>query len=122
MIQTREATTEPFYLLGIQQQCLDWLRVLEEPRLLNDMGLVLQADRFVQGAPVCKGKARGQGRTREGRTEPVLQSAMEQTVPVFPLNSLPPQDVSVCILEVGKEKPLANELWPCVAWVTPTIL
>lgn len=45
------------YLLGRQQQALDGLEVLEELSLLNDVDVILKADGFVQGAPVCKVKA-----------------------------------------------------------------
>ena len=52
----------PLYLLRIQQQRLDRLEVPEKLGLLDDVGVILEVDSFVEGAPVCKGKATGQGR------------------------------------------------------------
>lgn len=48
---------QTLYLLGREQQGLDWLHVLEELCLLDDVDIVLKADGFVQGTPVCKVKA-----------------------------------------------------------------
>ena len=48
------------YLLGGQQQGLHRLGVLEELCLLDDVNAVIEADGFVQGAPVCKVAATGQ--------------------------------------------------------------
>lgn len=55
-------TSQPLYLLRRQQQGLHRLEVLEELRLLNNMYFTVQADDFVQGTPVCKGKVTGQPR------------------------------------------------------------
>ena len=56
----RPASPLGTYLLGRQQQALDGLEVLEELSLLNDVDVILEADGFVQGVPVCKVKAAGQ--------------------------------------------------------------
>jgi hypothetical protein len=52
--------SEPLYLLGRQQQSLDWLGVLEKLDLLNNVHIALQANSFVQGTLVCKVKGTGQ--------------------------------------------------------------
>ena len=105
----RPASPLGTYLLGRQQQALDGLKVLEELSLLNDVDVILEADGFVQGAPVCKVKAARQSPGGGDGAGAVGHSSKQ---PPFCLPLLPPtgglETDDVFALDPQREESLAK--------------
>lgn len=100
------------YLLGRQQQGLDWLQVPEELCLLNDVDIILKADGFVQGTAVCKVRAKVTDPPQKERTVVHCQPR-QRTITLYPLHFSLARNLAtdgIFVLQMEKEKPLAKSM------------